>query len=170
MSWIHEIAPEQAEGELKPLYRELEQRRGKVAHTLQVHSLRPAARRAHLQLYQDLLFASGGLSRREREMIAVVVSRENGCDYCIAHHREALSHYVADADWLDRLVNGDEWPDLPGADRLLLKYAGRLTRTPDAVSEDDVAVLPDRQASLELGFDYQSLREAFVPIWPRTSA
>lgn len=143
MSWIHEIEPAGAEGELLALYRELEQRRGKVANILQVHSLRPAAMRAHLQLYMDLLFAPGGLSRRQREMIAVVVSRENRCDYCVAHHREALSRYVTDHDLLDSLTGDGLPPDLPAADRILLDYATKLTRDPAAITERDIAALRD---------------------------
>lgn len=43
-----------------------------------------------------LLFGPGGLSRRQRELIAVVVSRANGCEYCVNHLAEALARYVRD--------------------------------------------------------------------------
>lgn len=51
MSWIKEIGPDEAEGELLHQYQELERQRGKVANILKVHSLRPSSLQAHLALY-----------------------------------------------------------------------------------------------------------------------
>lgn len=141
MSWITVVPPDAAQGDLREVYRELERKRGKVANILQVHSLRPAAMQAHLDLYMDLMFASGGLSRRQREMIAVVVSRENRCDYCVTHHLEALSRYVDDATVLDAVSTDYRTIDLPEADRALLDYAAKLTRDPSSSSAADIAAL-----------------------------
>ena len=143
MSWINEIEPSEAEGELKALYQQLEKSRGKVSNILKVHSLRPASMQAHLTLYMDLMFAPGGLSRRQREMIAVVVSRENRCDYCVAHHREALARYVSDPALLDAIASGAPVMELAPSDRALLDYAARLTRAPASVCADDIQALRD---------------------------
>ncbi|MGD9585063.1 MAG: peroxidase-related enzyme [Lysobacterales bacterium] len=141
MSWIKEIPPEQAEGKLGEVYAELQKKRGKVANILQVHSLRPDALTAHLNLYMDLLFAPGGLSRRQREMIAVVVSRGNNCDYCVSHHAEALARYLSDPEAL-RLISSDyRRHALAPADRALLDYAHKLTVTPSLVAEADISGL-----------------------------
>ena len=40
-----------------------------------------AVMQASIQLYQELMFAPGPLRRDQREMIAVAVSRANGCVY-----------------------------------------------------------------------------------------
>ncbi len=143
MSWIEEIAPGAAQGGLKELYDELERTRGKVSNILQVHSLRPAAMQAHLHLYMDLMFAPGGLSRRQREMIAVAVSRANRCDYCVAHHVEALARYVSDPALLAAIASGEDLADLVPADQALLAYANKLTRAPVSVSADDIQGLRD---------------------------
>lgn len=141
MSFIREIEPIDAEGELRAVYDELERRRGKIANILKVHSLRPPALRAHLALYMDLMFASGSLSRRQRELIAVTVSGENGCAYCVAHHREALTHYMEDPALLDAISAGHDAPVLGPPDQALCAYAVKLTHTPDAVRQDDIAAL-----------------------------
>lgn len=140
MSWIREIGFEDSRGDLRTAYNQLLRSRGKIANILKVHSLRPAALRTHLALYMDLLFAGGGLSRRQRELLAVVVSRENGCDYCVAHHREALSHYIHD-ELLDAIAHGTDDASLDAADRALCAYAAKLTRTPNKVDEQDIAAL-----------------------------
>ncbi|MBS0212037.1 MAG: peroxidase-related enzyme [Proteobacteria bacterium] len=141
MSFIHEIEPDEATGKLRVVYDALERSRGKVANILKVHSLRPSALQAHLTLYLDLLFASGGLSRRQRELLAVVVSRENACGYCVAHHREALARYIADTQLLDAIAQGCDASTLDAADRALCEHAVKLTRSPDRMEAQDVAAL-----------------------------
>lgn len=81
MTWIKTISPAEASGDLLEQYHRMHDRSGNVANILQVHSLNPAALRAHFDLYRTLMFARSELSRAQREMVAVVVSKTNGCHY-----------------------------------------------------------------------------------------
>ncbi|MCA9660049.1 MAG: carboxymuconolactone decarboxylase family protein [Myxococcales bacterium] len=81
MSWIREIAPAAAEGRLARLFAAATRRAGKIFNVLRVQSVEPAVMQASIQLYQELMFAPGPLRRDQREMIAVAVSRANGCVY-----------------------------------------------------------------------------------------
>ncbi len=103
MSWIEEIETDDADGELAKIYAELIEKRGKVANILKVHSLNPAAMSNHLDLYMTIMFGKSGLSRAEREAIAVVVSASNDCAYCVNHHVEALRRYIKDEETLKRM-------------------------------------------------------------------
>jgi uncharacterized peroxidase-related enzyme len=94
MSWIRELDEDTQDPGIAALYERLRAERGRVSNILKVHSLRPAALGHHFDLYMGLLFGPGGLSRAQREMIAVVVSRANHCEYCVSHHREALARYL----------------------------------------------------------------------------
>lgn len=141
MSWIQQIEPADAEGELRTLYAELERQRGKVSNILKIHSLRPAAMQAHLGLYMDLMFAPGGLSRPQRELVAVVVSRANQCEYCVAHHAEALARYLKNKTLLEAIARGELPAALSAADRALADYAVKLSRTPSSVASQDVELL-----------------------------
>lgn len=143
MSWIDVIAPEHATGELREVYATLAAQRGKVANILQVHSLRPRALVAHVDLYMDLMFAGGPLSRRERELMAVAVSLANGCAYCVAHHREALARYVQDAAFLDGACSGALPATATARELALYGYARKLTREPAGMRETDLAPLRD---------------------------
>ena len=141
MSWIDEVDENAARGEIAELYTALREQRGKVSNILKVHSLRPDALRHHLDLYMGLMFGPGGLGRRERELVAVAVSQANGCPYCIAHHAEALARYVRDPEQLAALRDDARQPFLTARDRALVDYAVKLTRTPQAMEERDVAAL-----------------------------
>ena len=82
MTWIKTIAPEQATGLLKQLYDAAVRRAGRVYNVIRLQSLRPKVLRASTQLYMELMHSpEGGLTRAQREMIATVVSRANGCHY-----------------------------------------------------------------------------------------
>jgi uncharacterized peroxidase-related enzyme len=143
MSWIRQIDEFEAEGELATAYARLIAQRGRVSNILKVHSLRPAALDDHLALYMGLMFGQGGLSRRERELVAAAVSQANGCGYCAAHHLEALARYERDAELLAQLAESTELAPLRARDRALVRYAVKLTRTPTQMQEQDVEALRD---------------------------
>ncbi len=81
MAFIETVSPEGAEGLLAKIYDAARQRAGKVYRILQVQSLRIETLRAWIGLYRAVMFAPTGLSRVERELVATVVSRTNGCHY-----------------------------------------------------------------------------------------
>lgn len=81
MAWIKVIPRGEATGELVAQYDRMGAPDGKVANILAVHSLNPAALRAHHDLYKTIMFGPSDLSRAQREMIAVVVSAVNRCHY-----------------------------------------------------------------------------------------
>ncbi len=82
MAWIRTVPPGEATGLLKRLYDDATARAGKVFNVLRIQSLRPEVLRAGVALYQELMLSPRSpLSRAQREMIAVAVSRANGCHY-----------------------------------------------------------------------------------------
>ncbi|HEX9942725.1 MAG TPA: carboxymuconolactone decarboxylase family protein [Thermoanaerobaculia bacterium] len=82
MAWIRTVAPEDAGGLLKRIYDGAVRRAGKVFNVLRLQSLRPDVLQAGLELYKALMLSpESPLSRAQREMIAVAVSRANDCHY-----------------------------------------------------------------------------------------
>ena len=81
MAWIRTVAPEDAAGDLKAQYDAAIARAGKVYHIVRLGSLNPAINRVFMELYVRLMRGPSELSRREREMLATVVSRANSCHY-----------------------------------------------------------------------------------------
>ncbi len=71
----------EATGALKAEYDAAIARAGKVFNIVRAMSLRPSVLKRSLELYRAIMFGPSGLTRQERELLAVVVSRVNECDY-----------------------------------------------------------------------------------------
>jgi uncharacterized peroxidase-related enzyme len=93
MNRIKVIQHEDATGRLLEIYTDIVKKRGKLADVHKIQSFRPESIVAHMDLYLEIMFSKSELSRAEREMMAVVVSVANGCEYCQMHHAQALNHY-----------------------------------------------------------------------------
>jgi len=141
MSWIDEIGIDEADGKLAEVYAELVKKRGKVSNILQVHSLNPGAMADHLDLYMSVMFGPSGLSRAEREAVAVVVSANNDCAYCVKHHAAALRRYVKDDEALDMLMTADGLETLEPRLSNIVRHAEKLTTAPAAMTESDLGEL-----------------------------
>jgi len=141
MSWIDEIDVEDASGKLEEIYAELIEKRGKVSNILTVHSLNPEAMENHLDLYMTAMFGKSGLSRAEREAVAVVVSATNDCAYCVNHHTEALRRYIKDEETLEMLMTADGLETLEPRLSNIVRHAEKLTSAPSAMTESDLGEL-----------------------------
>jgi len=81
MPWIETVTPERAEGLLKQIYQSALNRTGRIGNIRRAMSLNPPALRASMALYREIMLADSPLSRAQRELLATVVSRVNGCEY-----------------------------------------------------------------------------------------
>ena len=81
MPWIRTIPVGEATGRLAKSYRAAIERAGRVFGIVRAQSLAPAVLDASLGLYQRIMYAEEGLSRRQRERLATIVSRVNDCHY-----------------------------------------------------------------------------------------
>jgi alkylhydroperoxidase family enzyme len=81
VAFLHLISDGEATGLLGEEYGAAIARAGKVFNIVQAMSLNPGVLRASMRLYREIMFGPSALSRQERELLAVVVSRENDCHY-----------------------------------------------------------------------------------------
>jgi uncharacterized peroxidase-related enzyme len=81
MAHLRLIDVDEATGPLKEEYEAAVGRAGKVFNIVKAMSLRPEVLKRSMELYTGIMFGPSGLSRQERELLAVVVSRQNDCHY-----------------------------------------------------------------------------------------
>jgi len=114
---------------------------GFVPNVLAAYSFDAAKLRAFTAMYNDLMLAESGLSKLEREMIAVVVSSANRCYYCLTAHGAAVRQLSGDPQLGEMLVMNWRTAPLPARERALLAFAHKLTATPAEIGEEDRAAL-----------------------------
>ena len=81
MAWIETIDDDGASGKLADLYEAAKRRAGRVYNILRIQSLNPTVLQSSLAIYIDIMRKASPLSRAQREMLAIVVSRANDCHY-----------------------------------------------------------------------------------------
>jgi uncharacterized peroxidase-related enzyme len=81
MAWIKVIKEHEASGYLKTLYEQYGNHADGVDNILKIHSLNPESLKYHYDYYKHLMAGRSGLTRVQREMLAVVVSKVNDCHY-----------------------------------------------------------------------------------------
>ena len=152
MAWIKIIEEREATGRLKKLYGQVMTPSGHVDRILQIHGLRPRTLAAHLSIYKAALHSKpNSLSPRERELIAVCVSRLNVCEYCVEHHTAGLGRHVGDQRLAVEL--GKASVGLPSSavlterEMVMCSYAKKLTSFPPTMKESDLDDL--RKAGLD---------------------
>lgn len=114
---------------------------GLVPNVIKAYSFDDAKLRGFSALYNDLMLAPSGLSKLEREMIAVVVSSANHCYYCLVAHGAAVRQLSGNPELGERLVFNYRTAELTEKQMAMLDFADKLTRAPHTIVEADRAAL-----------------------------
>jgi uncharacterized peroxidase-related enzyme len=122
---------------------------GMVPNVLQSWSFRQNRLRNFISLYNDIMLGESGLSKLEREMIAVVVSSCNSCYYCLVAHGQAVRQLSGDPQLGELLVMNYRVAELDKRQRAMLDFAWNLTENPKKTTQED------RQALFDAGFSQE---------------
>lgn len=119
---------------------------GMVPNVLAAYAFNEAKLAAFSQMYNDLMLADSGLSKLEREMIAVAVSAVNRCFYCLTAHGAAVRQLSGDPELGELMVMNYRVAELSPRHRAMLDFSVKLTERPAEILEGD------RQALRDAGF------------------
>ncbi|WP_109465655.1 peroxidase-related enzyme [Albibacillus kandeliae] len=120
---------------------------GMVPNVLKANAFDIAKLNAFTGMYNDLMLADSGLSKLEREMIAVVVSSINKCFYCLVAHGAAVRQLSGDPKLGEMLVMNYRVAPLDARQRAMLNFAEKMTIESHRIEEKD------RQSLREVGFN-----------------
>jgi uncharacterized peroxidase-related enzyme len=129
---------------MRAYFAKCDEKIGFVPNVLRAYAHDNAKLEAFAAFYNDLMLAPSGLSKLEREMIAVVVSSQNRCYYCLTAHGAAVRQLSGDPALGELLVMNYRAAELAPRHRAMLDFAVKLTEAPWSVEEEDRARL--RQA------------------------
>ncbi|MGL4636092.1 MAG: peroxidase-related enzyme [Beijerinckiaceae bacterium] len=116
---------------------------GYIPNVLLAYSHDNAKLEAFAAFYNDLMLAPSGLSKLEREMIAVVVSAENRCFYCLTAHGAAVRQLSGKPELGEALVMNYRAAVLSERERAMLDFAVLMTKASHAIEESDRQHLRD---------------------------
>ena len=116
---------------------------GFVPNVLAAYTFDAAKLEAFSAFYNDLMLAPSGLSKLEREMIAVAVSSENKCFYCLTAHGAAVRQLSGDPILGEQLVMNYRTADLSPRQRAMLDFAVMMTNYSHEIEEEDRQTLRD---------------------------
>jgi len=119
---------------------------GMVPNVLTAHAFDVAKLNTFTALYNELMLADSGLSKLEREMIAVVVSSINRCWYCQVAHGAAVRQLSGTPELGEAMVMNWRMADLDARQTAMLEFTEKVTKSSAGVTESD------RQALRDAGF------------------
>ena len=128
-------------GQLSPAmagyFAKCQEKLGFVPNVLAAYAFDNAKLEAFVAMYNDLMLAPSGLSKLEREMIAVTVSSQNRCYYCLVAHGAAVRVLSSDPPLGELMVMNYRAAKLNKRQRAMLDFAVKLTVEPWAIEESD---------------------------------
>ena len=135
MARISLVEPAQASAEVKEIYDG--KLKGKPGNIQKALAHRPAMLANFLGFYPSV---GRSLDRRVYEAVYLRVSLINGCHYCTQHHIQGAKRAGFTADEMKALQGGN-YAGFSAAEQVALRYAEKLTRTPDGATDADFAEL-----------------------------
>jgi len=125
------------DADMRKYFAVCDQKIGFLPNVLKSYSFDQSKLRAFINFYNDLMFSDSGLTRLEREMIAVVVSSANRCYYCLTAHGQAVRQMSGDPALGESLVMNWRAANIAKRQRAMLEFAHKMTVAPAEVGESD---------------------------------
>lgn len=129
--------PDPLPEEVAELFAKCQAKLGLIPNVLVAYAHNSAKLRAFSLMYNELMLGPSGLSKLEREMIAVAVSAENHCWYCLVAHGAAVRVLSGDPVLGEALALNRRMADLPPRAQAMLDFAVKATRASAEITEAD---------------------------------
>ena len=151
-AWIEMIRDENASAHLKEVLRDTQTPHGTVDNVMRVHSLRPSTMKGHFYLYKSVLHdPENSLPTWFQETLSSYVSILNKCEYSLANHWANACHLIGNIEKStcikSALDTGDLERAFTGTELALLRYAEKLTKSPELMKKSDVDKLKELEIS-----------------------
>ena len=129
--------PEPLPEDVAALFAKCQEKLGLVPNVLVAYAHNPDKLRAFSQMYNELMLGPSGLSKLEREMIAVAVSAQNRCWYCLVAHGAAVRVLSGDPALGEALAFNHRFAPLDARQRAMLAFAVKATVASAEIVEAD---------------------------------
>jgi uncharacterized peroxidase-related enzyme len=132
-----DLPPAKLSPAMEAYFKKCQDKLGFVPNVLLAYAFDNAKLESFVAMYNDLMLGDSGLSKLEREMIAVAVSAQNRCYYCLTAHGAAVRQYSGNPLLGEQMVMNYRVARLNKRQRAMLDFAVKLTVAPAEVEDED---------------------------------
>ena len=165
ISWLKLPDEKDLPEDMQTLFSKAEHALGEVPNVFRSFGIAPTHFMKWFKYYDYLMRSEaneeGDITPAEREMIAVVVSAENRCEYCLGSHTSYLRGQIGNPVKAELLSHNYRRADLSTRERAMLDFAVKMTNESEKMSPDDLDVLRAEGFSDEAIFDISQVVAMF---------
>jgi len=140
MSRIRTLDVQDVSEEVAGILEEINQAFGYVPNLFSTYAHHPPLLEANWNKVKRVMM-EGVLARKSKEAIALLVSQDNGCNYCVVAHTGALKMIGVSDEEIERISAQLDDADFTPAERALIRFARKANSDPHKVSDDEFAAL-----------------------------
>ncbi len=135
MARIKLLQKEDVNNEVKTLFEQMEEEYSIVPNLFKALAHKPNILKANLFKIKAVMY-EGEVQRELKEMIAIVVSNANGCEYCVGAHSLFLEKLGIAKETIDALLIDVQTAPIDEGTKLILEFAVQITKEPLAISDE----------------------------------
>ncbi len=153
MSRIHPVQTEKVEEKVAEIFTDIQKSFGRIPHLFRIYAHHPSVLEANWNKVKAILL-QGTLSRKTKEAIALLVSQDNRCTYCVAAHTMAMKAIGISSEEIDTIQNDVNRADFTANEKALILFARKANQAPNQITDDEF------QSLLDLGVSKEEIIEA----------
>lgn len=146
MTRINALNYDNAGPEAAAILREIEKAFGMVPNLFRTYAHHPPLLKANWEKVKAVMM-QGSLQRKVKETIAVLVSRDNSCAYCVAAHTAALKSIGISNDEIRRIEEDPDKADFSEKEKVLIRFARKANKEPLGITDEEFNTLRSSGAS-----------------------
>ncbi len=140
MPRISVVEKNEVSGDVQEIFTEIEGAFGMVPNLFKTYSHFPPLLKANWDKVKAIMM-QGTLSRKTKEAIAVLVSKDNSCSYCVAAHTSALKSIGVTEEEIEIIENNIEASEFTEKERTLITFARNANKNPNKITDEEFALL-----------------------------
>lgn len=123
--------------DLKTMFLTVQEKAGFIPNVFLTLAHRPDELRAFIAYHDALMEKDSGLTKADREMIVVVTSSDNNCQYCVVAHGAILRVRARHATIADQVAANYRKSDITPRQKAMLDFALKVSNDAQSICDAD---------------------------------
>jgi len=137
MSRISTVDPTTVDNQVTEIFAEIHTAFGRIPNLFKTYAHHPPLLEANWYKVKRVMM-EGVLPRKVKESIAVLVSKDNSCSYCIAAHEGALQSIGISSEEINIIETDLDRADFTDKEKALIKLARKANSSPLQVTDEEL--------------------------------